>query len=148
MKTKIWNGSHISGKLYQHSLELKTTKPESKVPNTPYINGNIEIATDDAMTNIVTVHFSFTTATTSKGNANATFKVLSNIIDGVYKTVVESGKDAATMVMVDSAIGLNEFYSDRNGEETLVSAKRNEGGFVRVVNEVEADEKGTSKCLY
>jgi len=141
MKNKIWNATHISGRLYQHSLEMKTTKPDSKVPNTQYINGNVEIATDDAMTNIVTVHFSFTTATTSKGAANATFKVLAGIIDGTYKSVMQHGKDAATLMMIDSAIGLNEFYSDRNGTEELVSAKRNEGGFVRIINELEANEK-------
>ena len=141
MKNKIWNATHISGRLYQHSLEMKTTRPDSKVPNTQYIAGEVEVATDDAMTNIIKVHFSFVTAVTSKGNPNATFKVLSNIIQGTYKSVVEYGKDAATLIMFDSAIGLNEFYSDRTGTEELVSAKRNEGGFVRIINELEPDEK-------
>ena len=140
MKNKIFNATHISGKLYQHSLELKTTKPDAKNPNTPYIAGNVEIATDNAMTNIVSVHFTYVTATTSKGNPNATFKVLGGIIDGAYKSVIEHGKDAATMFTIDSAIGLNEFYSTRNGEEELVSVKRNEGGFIRVTNELEEDE--------
>lgn len=140
MKNKIFNATHISGRLYQHSLELKTTKPDAKNPNTPYIAGNVEIATDNAMTNIVSVHFTYVTATTSKGNPNATFKILGGIIDGAYKSVIEHGKDAATMFTIDSAIGLNEFYSTRNGEEELVSVKRNEGGFIRVTNELEEKE--------
>ena len=44
-----------------------------------------------------------------------------------------AGKAEAVKLRIDSAIGLNEFFSDRNGKEELVSAKRNEGGFVHAV---------------
>ena len=52
------------------------------------------------------------------------------------KIVLADGKDAATMVRIDTALGLNDFYTSRNGEETLVSAKRNDGGFVHVTNKL------------
>lgn len=138
MKAKMFNQTHIEGALYQHDLTLKVTGENSKNPGTEFISGTIEIATDDAGINIVPVHFTYVTATTSKGSANATFNVLKNIIDGVYKTVMIDGAEKATMLRVDSAIGLNEFY-DRNNQ--FVSIKRNEGGFVHVTPTIAEDER-------
>ena len=110
--------------------------------------GTVDIATDDDCTNIVPVHFTYVTATTAKGNTNATFTTLMNIIDGKYGTVMGNGKDKAVKLRIDSALGLNEFYSDRNGQEELVSAKRNEGGFVHVADSLAEDEnvRNTFKC--
>lgn len=141
MKANFINKSHIEGRLYQHSLELKVTGPNSANPGTEFISGNIEIATDDACLNIVPVHFTYVTAITSKGKVNATFNTLKNIIDGKSSTVVTDGAENASMFRIDSAIGLNEFYTERNGKEELVSAKRNEGGFVHEVTALDADEK-------
>lgn len=142
MKKKIINATHIEGVLYQHSLQLKVSGEKSKNPGTQFINGTIDIATDDAMTNIVTVHFSYVTPTYARsGSANATFNALQNIINGVTCNVVEHGIDKAAKVRIDSQIGLNEFYSSRNGEEELVSVKRNEGGFLHVVQTIAADER-------
>lgn len=135
---KMINQTHIEGRIYQHDLALKVSGDNSKNPGTEYITGNVEIATDDAGINIVPVHFTYVTAVTSKGNANASYNVLKNIIDGVYKTVMTNGADNATMLRIDSAIGLNEFY-DRNDQ--LVSVKRNEGGFIHVTPSLADDEK-------
>lgn len=148
MKAKIFNQTHIEGVLYDHSLEMKVTGENSKAPGTQYIAGNIEIATDDAGINIVPVHFSYTTATYGSGKPNDTFNTLKNIIDGVYKTVMKDGADQATKFKVDSAIGLNEFYTDRSGTEELVSVKRNEGGFVHVVASIDEDQnkRNTFDC--
>ena len=44
------------------------------------------------------------------------------------------------MVKIDTALGLNEFYSSRNGEESLVQAKRNDGGFVTIVSKLESED--------
>jgi hypothetical protein len=141
MAKKMINTTHIEGLLYQHDLALKVSGETSKNPGTPFISGVVEIATDNAGVNIVPVHFTYVTATTKNGRTNDTFTVLKNIIDNVYKTVMADGKDAATKLRIDSAIGLNEFYTDRDGKEELVSAKRNEGGFVHVTNEIDEDEK-------
>ena len=51
------------------------------------------------------------------------------------------------MVKVDTALGVNDFYTNRNGEETLVSAKRNDGGFVHIVNKLcDIDARNTFEC--
>lgn len=140
MKSMI-NRTHIEGSLYQHDLELKVTGENSKNPGTEFISGNVEIATDNEGLNIVPVHFTYVTALTSKGKPNATYNVLKAIIDGTHGSVMKDGKDGAAKFRIDSAIGLNEFYADRNGQEELVSVKRNEGGFVHVVADVNEDEK-------
>ena len=138
---KCVNKTYIEGLLYEHKLEAKVTGDNSKNPGTNYITGSIDIATDDALVNIVTVHFTFVTATTASGKPNATYNVLSDIINKVNKTVMADGADKATKLKIDSAIGLNDFYTDRNGTLELVSAKRNEGGFVHVISELNDDEK-------
>lgn len=140
MKSMI-NRTHIEGLLYESTLELKTTGPNSKAPGTQFISGEVRIATDDACVNIVPVHFTYVTATTAKGGQNATFGVLNSIINGTFGSVMGQGKDKAVKLRIDSAIGLNDFYTDRNGEEELVSAKRNEGGFVHKVDAISDDEK-------
>lgn len=141
MKKSFINATHIEGFVYEHSLELRVSGENSKNPGTEFIMGNLNIATDDDCTNIIPVHFTYVTATTSKGNTNATFGVLKNIIDGKVGTVMSDGKDKAGKVRIDSAIGLNEFYSNRTGEDELVSVKRNEGGFVHMTDTINPDEK-------
>ena len=145
---KTVNTTHIEGLLYEHDLQIRESGPNSKNPGTIFIMGNVSIATDDKQENIVQVHFSYVTATTSKGNANATFGVLKDIVEGKLGTVMDRGVEGAAKLRIDSAIGLNDFYTDRNGEETLVSAKRNEGGFVHTVASLAEDEKtrNTFKC--
>ena len=148
MAKKFINNTHIAGSLYQHDLTLKVSGENSKNPGTQFISGSIEIATDDAGINIVPIHFTYVTAVTSKGKANDTFNTLKNIIDGVYKSVMTDGASNATKFRIDSAIGLNEFYSDRSGKEELVSVKRNEGGFVHVDNSLSEAEnvRNTFDC--
>ena len=146
---KLKNECHIEGYLYEHALEKKVSGEKSKNPGTEFISGTVSIATDEDILNIVPVHFTYVTALTSSGKPNATFTTLSNIIDGTYDTVMNGGKDNAAKIRIDSAIGLNEFYSDRNGKEELVSAKRNEGGFVHLVTDGLAEDlrnRNTFKC--
>lgn len=146
---KIKNETHIEGYLYEHKLEMRESGPKSKNPGTKFIMGTVDIATDNNLTNIVSVHFSYVTATTAKGSTNATYTTLENIVNGKYGSVMANGKDGAVKLRIDSAIALNEFYSDRNGQEELVSVKRNEGGFVHVVTgDLTEDEKlrSTFKC--
>ena len=141
MKKTMINDTHIEGVLYEHNLEAKVSGDTSKNPGTPFITGTISIATDDAMTNIVPVHFTYVTATFGSGKPNDTYTTLNNIVNGTFGTYMKDGADKAVKLRVDSAIGLNEFYTDRNGKEELVSAKRNEGGFVHKVDAVNEDEK-------
>lgn len=140
-KKTFINQTHVEGVLYEHDLTLKESGENSKNPGTQFISGTISIATDDAMTNIVPVHFTYVTATFGSGKPNDTFTTLSNIINGTFGSYMKDGADKAVKLRVDSALGLNEFYTDRNGKEELVSAKRNEGGFVHKVDTLDEDEK-------
>ena len=141
MKKTMINQTHLEGILYEHSLEAKVSGDTSKNPGTPFISGSISIATDDAMTNIVPVHFTYVTANFGSGKPNDTYTTLNNIINGTFGTYMKDGADKAVKVRVDSALGLNEFFTDRNGKEELVSAKRNEGGFVHRIDALDEDEK-------
>lgn len=140
MAKKIINQTHVEGFIYEHKLESRVTGENSKNPGTPFIMGTLDVATDNALTNIVSVHFTYVTPTTSTGKSNATYGILKDIIDGKYKSVMADGREVASKVRIDSAIGLNEFYTDRNGKEELVSAKRNEGGFVHIVDALAENE--------
>ena len=141
MKKKIINTAKVEGYVYESSLELKKSGPNSKNPGTEYIAGELKVATDDAITNIISVHFTYVTATTSGGKTSNTFTALKNIIDQKVGTVMANGIENAGKVSINTSIALNEFYSDRTGKEELVSAKRYEGGFVNIVNAIDADEK-------
>lgn len=140
MKKSI-NRVNLAGRVYEHNLAVKVTGDTSKNPGTEYIGGTLDIATDEECLNVVTVNFTYVTATTKAGGANSTFTALKKIIEE-GKTVVIDGKDAATKVTVSTALGLNDFYTSRDGEEKLVSAKRCDGGFVTIVNKLpEGDDK-------
>lgn len=140
---KTINKAKIAGRVYEHNLEVKVTGPTSKTPGTEYIRGDLNVATDEDCLNVVSVHFSYVTATTKKGQPNNTFAALMKIIkEG--KTVVIDGAENATIVKIDTALGVNDF-PNREGE--MVSAKRNEGGFVTIVNSLSnADDRNKFEC--
>lgn len=141
MAKKMINRETVAGRVYEHNLAVKVTGDTSKNPGTEYIGGTLDVATDEDCLNIVTINFTYVTATTKSGSANATYSALKKIIDS-GKTVVLDGKDAATMVTISTALALNDFYSSQSGEEKLISAKRNEGGFVTIINKLpESDDK-------
>lgn len=135
------NELHLEGYLYEHTLEKKVSGPKSANPGTEYITGEIKIATDDELVNVIPVHFTYVTAKTKSGSDNATFATLNNIITGVIGNVMANGVDKAGKLRVDTALALNEFYSDRTGKMELVSVPRNEGGFVHVLPVLEEDPK-------
>lgn len=139
MKAKFMNEVHLEGLLYEHDLVLKVTGPTAKSPNTEFISGTVKIATDPELLNIVEVHYTYVTSKTARGDANSTFTNLRNIIDEKVMTyMIHKGEDyKPTYVKVDTAIGLNDFYMDRNGVRELVTAKRNEGGFLHFIKESE-----------
>ena len=137
---KALNKVSLQGRVYDHNLQLKTVSDQSKASfGTEFINGTLDIATDDACMNIVTVEYVYVTETTKAGKKNSTYTALKKIINE-GKTILKDGKDAATLVKCDTSLGLNDFYSDKSGEEKLISAKRNVGGFVTIINSL-PDEK-------
>lgn len=144
MRKKLWNREHVEGRVYDHNLAIKTVQnKDSQNFGKEFIGGTLDIATDEDCINVITINFTYVTEKTSKGGVNATFTALKNIIEN-GKTIVAKGKDEATKVKIDTALALNDFYTNRTGEEVLVSAKRNEGGFVTIVSSLcEEDKRNT-----
>lgn len=143
-KERMKNSTRVEGWLYSHKLEKRVTGENSAHPGTEYIRGSVDVATDDSMLNIVTVNYTYVTDRPESKNFHESYVNLSNILNGTLKCSTEVGPERAAKVRLDSAVGVNDFYTDRNGTEELVSAKRNEGGFVRVVNVLNADENQRS----
>lgn len=141
MKKSFMNSNKIEGYLYEAKLNKKVSGENSKAPGTTFINGEISIATNEDCTNIIPIHFSYVTAVTSTGKTNPCFNILSSIVDGAYKSIMTDGKENAVKLALNASIEVNDFYTERNGTEELVSSKRNEGGFLTsVVNELNQNE--------
>ena len=127
---KATNSERIEGRVYQHNLVIKQVQNQaSKNYGTDFISGNVEIAVDEEGLNVIPVHFTYVTPTTSAGAENRTYSALQKIMEGA--NWITDGKDAAMKVRIDTAIALNDFY---NQNDELVSTKTNEGGFVTIVN--------------
>lgn len=144
MKAKFENAVHIEGLVYEHDLALKTSGPNSKNPGTNFISGTLKIATDAELLNTVEVHYTYVTEKTSNGGTNNTFVNLKNIIDGTVHTyMANKGKEdyVPAYARIDTSIGLNDFYP----ENDLVSTKRNEGGFLHLINENELNSDVTQR---
>ena len=110
MKSKFINECHIEGYLYEHALERKVSGPNAKTPGVEYIRGTVSVATDDAMTNIVPVFYSYVVPTTSGGKTNNTYVVLNDILNGVHGSVMSNGVDKAIKVRID-CIFICAFFS-------------------------------------
>ena len=136
------NKEKIEGRLFSHSLELKTVKDQNSANfGKEYIAGKVEIAVDEEGLNVVPVHYTYVTEMTSKGAKNRTFEVLKKIItDG--KDWASKGKDEAMLVKAEPALALTEFY--KKDDDTLISVKENEGGFISFVSKLEPNEAARS----
>ncbi len=133
---KNTNTEHIEGRIYEHNLVVKTVQNQkSDNFGKEFISGTIDVATDEEGLNVLQVHFTYVTPTTKAGGVNNTYNALKKIINE-GQSWITSGKDAATKVKIDTALALNDFYAQ---DDTLVSVKRNEGGFVTLVNDLSQD---------
>ena len=110
-KKTFINQTYIEGVLYEHALEAKVSGEASKNPGTPFISGTISIATDDAMTNIVPIHFTYVTEKFGSGKTNDTYTTLMNIINNTFGTYMKDGADKArrladrTLTKVQKKVG-------------------------------------------
>lgn len=153
MKDKMLNSVKIQGYVYEHSLEIKTVKSEKKPDGTPnpnfgksYIGGKLKVQVDEDAQNIVEVDYTYVTPTTKAGAENRTYTALNTIITE-NKTVMNSGKEGAIKVKVDTSLDLNDFYTNRNGtaDWELVSARIYSGGFVTIVSSIDANVEARNK---
>lgn len=138
MKKKLINNAYIEGYLYESNLEEKVSGDNSKNPGTPYMRGTISVATDEDFTNIVKVSYIFEAPTFKNGKENSKYTTLKNIENGKIKSVMADGKEAATKITVNSAMGLNEWYD--GDEDKIISAQINQGGFITVESEFKNEE--------
>jgi hypothetical protein len=144
-KTK--NELVIAGRLYDTKLALKTVQDTTSAHyGQDFISGTVDVATDEDCLNIVTVRFNFVQAVYKSGKKNTTYDNLKSIIDN-GKTILTDGKDNATVVDIRGAVGLNDFYTNRNGKEELVSAKVNVGSFLNLISasKLDPDESKRNK---
>ena len=130
---KMINSERVEGRVYQHNLVKKTVQNQaSQNFGKEFISGNIEVAVDEEGLVIIPVHFTYVVEQTNNGNKNATYGNLEKIING-GKTWITDGKDEALKVRIDTALAVNDFYTQ---DDRLVSAKVNEGGFVSIISEL------------
>lgn len=133
------NSMNIEGKIYQFNLEEKVTGENSKVPGTHYIAGTIDVATNKELDNIIQVHYSYVAPTYSSGKTNNSYTAMKKIIES-GKTVVTDGYENATAIRLNPSYQTNDFYPQ--GQDQVVSAPRNEGGFVTFVTPDKARPEG------
>lgn len=136
------NQETIIGRIYQHNLQSRTVANNTS-PNfgKTFINGTLDVATDDNLLNVITIHYTYVTETTKAGGANPTYAALNKIINE-GKTIVTDGKDGAWKVRCTPAIALNDFYPQ--GKTDLVSQPRHEGGFVSIITELPEEKARNS----
>lgn len=135
---KTINQTYIEGYVYSHKLELKVSGPNSKNPGTNFIKGSLDIATNEDCSNTITVNFTYVAEKTKAGQKNATYDILSRIINRQLFNVIEDGKEKAAKVKINSAFGLNEWFDKETDE--LVSRMINDGGFVTLISNFEKSE--------
>ena len=130
---KMINTERIIGRIYQHNLVKKTVQNQASANfGKEFISGNLEIAVDEEGLVVIPVHFTYVTETNNSGNKNATYANLDKIIND-NNTWIEKGKDEATKVRIDTALSVNDFYTQ---DDRLVSTKVNEGGFVSFISDL------------
>lgn len=131
MARKNTNTETIEGRIYSHDLAIrKVENQKSENYGKEFINGTLDVATDDAGLNVIQVHYSYVTPTTKQGKGNVSYNALKQIIDS-GKTIMHDGLENATCVRLTPSIALNDFYP--NGGDELVSQPRHEGGFVTIL---------------
>ena len=140
---KNTNTIHVEGRIYQHTLEVKTVQNQkSENFGKPFIKGVIEVATDNEGLNIIPVDFMYVAEKTKKGTANKTYTEMLKIINN-GKTILSDGFENATMVNIDTAIAMNDFVAADN---TMVSQVIAQGGFVNVVSKIQENE--SERCKF
>ena len=133
------NAELIEGYVYQHNLAIRKVE-NTNSPNfgKPFISGTLDVAVDEACTNVLQVHYTYVAEVYNSGKVNNTFVNLKRIIEN-GKTVVEDGIENALKVSLSPSLALNDFYPE--GSEEVVSQMRNEGGFVNIVTDLRPEDK-------
>lgn len=131
------NRVFVEGYVFNANLFENVTGPNSKVPGQNYINGTVNVATDEDCINIVSVRYTFVTPTWKSGKENETYTILKSLIDGA-PTVEKNGKDNATKLRIQGDVEVNDFMG-RDGN--MVETKQVRGGFTHYANDGFRDKR-------
>lgn len=131
------NVVYVEGYVYNFSLFPNVAGPNSKNPGQEYINGTVNIATDEDGINIVSVRYTYVTPTWKSGKENETYTILKALIDGA-PTWDKDGKDKATKLRIQGDVEVNDFMG-RDGN--MVETKQVRGGFTHYANDGFRDKR-------
>lgn len=132
MQKNFKNEFILIGYLYNLDLSEKTVQNQtSKNFGKPFIQGTLDVATDEDGLNVVSVHFSFVQPVYASGKENKTYTFLKNLIAD-RKDWMTVGKDEAKKIKVTASIDLNDFYNMT--DQKMISAQRVEGSFVQAAS--------------
>jgi hypothetical protein len=131
------NVVYVEGYVYNFSLFPNVARPNSKNPGQEYINGTVNIATDEDGINIVSVRYTYVTPTWKNGKENETYTILKALIDGA-PTWDKDGKDKATKLRIQGDVEVNDFMG-RDGN--MVETKQVRGGFTHYANDGFRDKR-------
>lgn len=146
MKNKV-NKEILEGRLYDFDLEKKVVKNQtSKYFGQEFWTGTLHIATDEAGLNVIPVHYTFVLPTFgSSGKVDNRFSAFEKIV-AEEKTWLKVGKDEAEKIRLTPSGDLNDFYMVN--DERMVSAQRNEGGFITFIKELSPEGSTRNKFTY
>lgn len=131
------NVVYIEGYVYNFSLFPNVAGPNSKSPGQEYINGTVNIATDEDGINIVSVRYTYVIPTWKSGKENETYTILKALINGA-PTWEKDGKNKATKLRIQGDVEVNDFMG-RDGN--MVETKQVRGGFTHYANDGFRDKR-------
>lgn len=160
MREKWINDIAIQGYVFnfgndeRRALQQKVTGPNSKNPGMNFIQGELNIATDDKGLNVITVYYQYVPETWpakdgGKPRPNTNYDELMKLLQS--NNTFEKNGTAADKIRLNGNLETNDFYT-REGE--LASPKRIRGGFVHPLNTPISETPATfsldcvlSKCV-
>jgi hypothetical protein len=131
------NVVYVEGYVYNFSLFANVAGPNSKNPGQEYINGTVNVATDEDGLNIVSVRYTYVIPTWKSGKENETYTILKSLIEGA-PTWEKDGKDKATKLRIQGDVEVNDFMG-RDGN--MVESKQVRGGFTHYANDGFRDKR-------
>ena len=137
MRDNWKNVVYVEGYVYNFSLFANVAGPNSKNPGQEYINGTVNIATDEDGINIVSVRYTYVVPFWKSGKENETYTILKALIDG-GATWEKDGKDKATKLRIQGDVEVNDFMG-RDGN--MVESKQVRGGFTHYANDGFRDKR-------
>jgi len=142
---EMMNNETVIGRIYQHNIVKKTVLNQSS-PNfgKEFISCNLGTAIDEKGLVVIPVHFTYVVEMNNSGNKNTTDVNLDKIIKE-NNTWILKGKEEASKIRIDTALSINDFYTQDN---RLDSTKINEGGFVTFISDLGAENERNTFTIY